>query len=53
MALIIRLQQKITHYKIVVVDHKRKPNSGKIRATLGIYNPHTKKVTININRFVF
>lgn len=53
MALTIRLQQKTTHYKVVVVNHKRSPNSGNIRATLGIYNPHTKQVTLNINRFIF
>lgn len=49
--LTIRLQRLgKTHYaayRIIVQDVRRHPDSGKVAAYLGSYNPHTKEVTLD------
>ncbi|MCA9331127.1 30S ribosomal protein S16 [Candidatus Saccharibacteria bacterium] len=49
--LVIRLQRTgrkgHAQFRIVVQDSRRTPTSGKIVASLGSYNPHTKAVIID------
>ncbi len=40
-------------YKIVVVDKKRSPKSGKFTEQLGFYNPITKEKAINKERILY
>ncbi len=40
-------------YKIVVIDKKRSPKSGKFIEQLGFYNPFTKEKTINKERIQY
>lgn len=43
-----RLGRKgLPHYRIVVQDSRRTPGSGRVVATLGSYNPHTKEVVLD------
>lgn len=53
MAYVIRLQKRKSDYAVIVIDHKRAPKSGKIKSTLGYYNPHTKKMTLNIQNLIY
>lgn len=52
--LVIRLQRTgrkgHAQFRIVVQDSRRTPSSGKVVAQLGTYNPHSKEVTLNIER---
>lgn len=38
------------HYRLVVQDSQQTPTSGKLVATLGSYNPHTKQVTVDTEK---
>lgn len=49
--LAIRMQRTgrkgLPHYRVVVQDSRRTPSSGRIVATLGSYNPHTKELILD------
>ena len=55
--LVIRMQRtgRKGHamFRVVVQDSRRTPTSGKIVASLGSYDPHQKKVTLNKERAEF
>ena len=53
MALVTRLKKNKNVYEIIIIDHTRSPSSGKIKQSLGYYNPHKKIVTLNLNKFIF
>ncbi len=52
--LVIRMQRTgrkgHAQFRVVVQDSRRTPSSGKIVATLGSYNPHSKETTLNIEK---
>lgn len=52
--LVIRMQRVgrkgHAQFRVVVQDSRRTPSSGKVVASLGYYNPHTKDVSINIEK---
>lgn len=49
--LVIRMQRtgRTGHaqFRVVVQDSRRTPSSGKVVATIGHFNPHTKETTLN------
>jgi small subunit ribosomal protein S16 len=49
--LVIRLQRVgrkgLAQFRVVVQDSRRTPTSGKVVASLGHFNPHTKETVIN------
>lgn len=55
--LVIRMQRtgRKGHamFRVVVQDSRRTPTSGKVVATLGSYDPHTKAVTLNKEKAAF
>lgn len=55
--LVIRMQRtgRKGHamFRVVVQDSRRTPTSGKIVASLGSYDPHTKQVTLNKEKAAF
>jgi ribosomal protein S16 len=55
MALVARLrkQKKTTNYDIIILQHKRSPNTGNIKALIGTYSIHTKKIMMDIETFLF
>lgn len=52
--LVIRLQRTgrkgHAQFRVVVQDSRRTPTSGKIVASLGTYNPHTKELKVDNDR---
>lgn len=52
--LAIRMQRTgrkgLPHYRVVVQDSRRTPSSGRIVATLGSYNPHTKELILDVEK---
>jgi small subunit ribosomal protein S16 len=52
--LVIRLQRVgrkgLAQFRVVVQDSRRTPTSGRVVASLGHYNPHTKEKVINIEK---
>lgn len=52
--LVIRLQRTgrkgHAQFRVVVQDSRRTPTSGKIVASLGTYNPHTKELKVDKDR---
>ena len=53
MTIVTRLRKKKEIYEIIIIDNKRSPNSGKMKALLGHYNPHSKEIQLNINLFIW
>lgn len=55
--LVIRMQRVgrkgHAQFRVVVQDSRRTPTSGKIVASLGHYNPHTKEAVINTEKASF
>jgi small subunit ribosomal protein S16 len=55
--LVIRMQRTgrkgHAQFRVVVQDSRRTPTSGKVVATLGSYNPHTKQTTLNKEKAEF
>lgn len=55
--LVIRLQRVgrkgHAQFRVVVQDSRRTPTSGKVVASLGHYNPHTKETVINTEKASF
>jgi small subunit ribosomal protein S16 len=55
--LVIRMQRTgrkgHAQFRVVVQDSRRTPTSGKIVASLGSYNPHTKTSTLDKEKAVF
>jgi small subunit ribosomal protein S16 len=55
--LVIRMQRTgrkgHAQFRVVVQDSRRTPTSGKIVASLGSYNPHTKTTTLDKEKAVF
>jgi len=55
--LVIRMQRVgrkgHAQFRVVVQDSRRTPTSGKIVASLGHYNPHTKETVINTEKASF
>lgn len=55
--LVIRLQRVgrkgHAQFRVVVQDSRRTPTSGKVVASLGHYNPHTKEIVINKEKAQF
>jgi small subunit ribosomal protein S16 len=49
--LAIRMQRVgrkgLPQYRVIVQDSRRTPNSGRVVAALGSYNPHTKEVILD------
>ena len=46
-----KIKKKDT-YRIILIEKKRHATSGKVKALFGWYNPHTKQLILNINRWV-
>lgn len=50
--LVIRMQRvgrkKLAQYRIVVQDSRSAPTSGRVVASLGNYNPHTKEANLRV-----
>ena len=55
--LVIRMQRTgrkgYAQFRVVVQDSRRTPTSGKIVASIGHFNPHTKETTLNKERASF
>lgn len=55
--LVIRLQRVgrkgLAQFRVVVQDSRRTPTSGRVVASLGHYNPHTKEKVINKEKAQF
>ena len=55
--LVIRLQRVgrkgLAQFRVVVQDSRRTPTSGKVVASLGHFNPHTKETVINKEKAQF
>ena len=53
----IRMQRTgrkgLAHYRMVVQDSRQSPTSGKVVASLGHYNPHTKDHGVDIEKAKF
>ena len=52
--LVIRLQRTgrkgHAQFRVVVQDSRRTPTSGKVVAQVGTYDPHSKAITLNVER---
>jgi small subunit ribosomal protein S16 len=55
--LVIRMQRTgrkgHAQFRVVVQDSRRTPTSGKLVASLGSYNPHTKTTTVDKEKAKF